>query len=55
MSLVSKSVEIWDVIVNPIYGCGVKKAPHIHPICVGAERSCPDNSNKVSFVDIGPL
>ena len=29
MTLVCKSVGIWDGTVNPIYGCGVKMAPDI--------------------------
>ena len=47
MTLVCKSVGIWDGIVNPIYGCGVKMAPDINPIYAGFERSCPDVSKKV--------
>ena len=39
-----------DVIVNPIYWFGVKKAQHIYPLCVGTERSYPDNSTKVSLI-----
>jgi len=35
MTLVCKSVGIWDGIVNPIYGCGVKIAPDINPIYSG--------------------
>ena len=44
MTLVWKSVGIWDGIVNPIYGCGVKMAPDINPIYAGFERSCPRDS-----------
>ena len=50
MTLVCKSVGIWDGIVNPIYGCGVKMAPDINPIYTG---SCPRNSKNVSYVDVG--
>ena len=40
MTLVCKSV-IWDGIVNPIYGCGVKMAPDINPIYAGnTVRKC---------------
>ena len=53
MTLVSKSFDIWNVIVNPIYGCGVNIAKHINPISVEVWWSCPDNSKKVSFVGIG--
>ena len=53
MTLVCKSVGIWDGIVNPIYGCGVKMTPDIYPIYVGLERSCPRDSKNVSYVDIG--
>ena len=35
MTLLSKSVDIGDVIVNPIYGCGIKIATNINPMCVG--------------------
>ena len=35
MTLVCKSVGIWDGIVNPIYGCGVKMASDINPIYAG--------------------
>ena len=53
MTLVCKSVGIWDCIINPIYGCGVKMTPYINPIYVGFERSCPRDSKKVSYVGIG--
>ena len=53
MTLVWKSVGIWDGIVNPIYGCGVKMAPDINPINAGLERSCPRDSKNVSYVDVG--
>ena len=53
MTLVCKSVGIWDGIVNPIYGCGVKMAPDINPIHAGVERSCPQASKNVSCVDVG--
>ena len=53
MTLVCKSVGIWDGIVNPIYGCGVRMAPDINPIYAGLERSCPGNSKNVSNVDVG--
>ena len=53
MTLVCKSLGIWDGIVNPIYGCGVKMAPDINPICAGLERSCPRDSKNVSYVDVG--
>ena len=50
MRLVSMSVDILDVIFNPIYGCGVNVALHINPVCDGTWRFCPDNSKKVPFV-----
>ena len=53
MTNVSKSLGIWDDIVNPIYGCGVKISPDINPIYDGLERSCPRDSKKVSYVDVG--
>ena len=53
MTLVCKSVGIWDCIINPIYGCGVKMTPYINPIYVGFERSCPRDSKNVSYVGIG--
>ena len=53
MTLVCKSVGIWDGIVNPIYGCGVKMAPDINPIYAWLERSCPRDSKNVSYVDVG--
>ena len=53
MTLVCKSVGIWDGIVNPIYGCGVKMAQDINPIYAGLERSCPRDSKNVSYVDVG--
>ena len=33
MTLVCKSVGLWDGIVNPIFGCGVEITPDINPIC----------------------
>ena len=53
MTLVCKSVGIWDGIVNPIYGCGVKMASDINPIYAGLERSCPRDSKNVSYFDVG--
>ena len=53
MTLVCKSVGIWDGIVNPIFGCGAKMAPYINPIYAGLKRSCPRDSKKVSYVDVG--
>ena len=47
------SVGIWNSIVNPIYGCGIKMAPDIIPIYAGLERSCPRDSKNVSYVDVG--
>ena len=53
MTLVCKSVDIRDGIVNPIYGCGVKMAPDINPIYTGLERSCHRDSKTVSYVVAG--
>ena len=53
MTIVSKSVDIWDVIVNPIYRYGFEKTPDINPIYVGLERSCPRDTKNVSYVGIG--
>ena len=39
MTLVCKSVGIWDGTVNPIYGYGVKMTPDINPIYAGFESS----------------
>ena len=52
MTLVCKSVGIWDGIVNPIYG-GVKIAPDINPKYAWFERSYPRDSKNVSYVDVG--
>ena len=52
MTLICKSVGVWNSIVNPIYGCRVKMAPNINPIYAGLERSCPRNSKNVSYVDV---
>ena len=53
MTLVCKSVGIWDGIVNPIYGCGVQMTPVINPIYGDFERSCPGDSKNVSYVAVG--
>ena len=53
MTLLCKSVGIWDGIVHPIYGSGVKMAPEINPIYAELERSCPRDSKNVSYVDVG--
>ena len=53
MTLVCKSVSIWDGIVNPIYECGVKMTPDVNSIYAGLERSCPRDSKYVSYVDVG--
>ena len=53
MTLVCKSVDIHDGIVNPIYGCGVKMASDINPIYAQLESSCPRDSKNVSYVDVG--
>ena len=55
LGLVCKFAGIWDCIVNPIYGCGVKIAPNINPIHAGLEKSCPRDSKNVSYNDIGLL
>ena len=47
ITLVCKSVDIWDGIVNPIYGCRVRMTQSINPIYAGLERPCPDVSKKV--------
>ena len=53
MTLVWKSHGIGDSFINPIYRCSVKITPDINPINVGIEKSFPDNSKNVSFVDMG--
>ena len=53
MTLVCKSVGIWDGIVNPIYECRVRMTPGVNPIYPGLERTCPRDSKNVSYVDIG--
>ena len=53
MTLLCKSLGIWDGIVNPTYGCGVKIPPDINPKYGGFGRSCPRDFKNVSFVDIG--
>ena len=50
LTLVCKSVGIWDSIVNPLYGFGVEITPDINSINVGLERSCPRDSKNVSYV-----
>ena len=49
MTLVCKSVGIWDGIVNPIYGCGVKMAPNINPIYAGLETSFLRNTCLINW------
>ena len=53
MSVLYKSVGIWDGIVNPIYGCRVRMNPGINPIYAGLESSCPRDSKNVSYVEVG--
>ena len=53
MTLVRKSVGIWDGIVNPIYGCRVRMTLGINPIYAMLERSCPRDFKNVSYVDVG--
>ena len=53
MTLVCKSLGIWDGMVNPIYGCWVEMAPDINPTYAGFEKSCPRDSKNVSYVDVG--
>ena len=53
MTLVCKSVGVWDGIVNPIYGCRVKMAPDINPIYAGLKKSCLRDSKNVSYVNVG--
>ena len=40
-------------LINPIYRCSVEITPDINPIYDGRERSFPDDSKIVSFVDMG--
>ena len=49
MTLVSKSFDFCDDIVNPIYRYGVEINQDINPIYVGLERSCPRDSKNVSY------
>ena len=44
-NLVCKSLGIWDGIVKPIYGCGVKITPDINPMYAGLKRSCQSIKN----------
>ena len=53
MTQVCKSHGIGDSLINPIYRCSVKITPDINPIYVGIERSFPDDSKNVSFIDMG--
>ena len=53
MTLVSKSFDFCDDIVNPIYRYGVEITPDINPIYAGLERSCPRDSKNGSYVDVG--
>ena len=55
MTLVYKSVGIWDGIVNPICGCGVKITQDINPIQCVQEKVKKSNhlvwhKNKVEFL-----
>ena len=52
-TLVCKSHGIGDSLINPIYRCNVKITPDINPLYVGTERSFPDDSKNVSFVNMG--
>ena len=53
MALLCKCLGIWDGIVNPINGCGVKITPDSNPIYGGLGRPCPRDSKTVSFFDFG--
>ena len=53
MTLVCKSVDILDDIINPIYGCRVKMTPDINPMYAELERSCLRDSENISYVDVG--
>ena len=53
MTLICKSVGIWDGIFNSIYGCGIKMAPDINPKYARLERVCPRDSKNVSNADVG--
>ena len=53
MTLLCKSVGIWDGIVNPIYWCRVRMTPGINPIYARFKRPCPRDSKNVSYVDVG--
>ena len=53
MTLVIKSFDFCDDIVNPIYRYGVEITPDINPIYVGLEMSCPWDSKNVSNVGVG--
>ena len=44
---------IWDDIVNPIYGCGVKITPDMNHKNDGLKCSCTRDSKNVSYVDVG--
>ena len=35
-----------NMLINPIYECGVKATLVINPICGGMNLPCPDDSNK---------
>ena len=52
MTLVFKSLGIWDGIVNPIYECWVKITPDINPKNVRLGRACPGDSKNISFIDV---
>ena len=53
MTLVWKSHGIGNSFIYPIYRCRVKINPDINPIYVEIERSFPEDSKNVSFVDMG--
>ena len=53
MTIVYKSLGMWDGIAKPIYGCRVRMTPGINPIYAGLERSCPRDSKNTSYVDAG--
>ena len=52
MTLVSKSFDFCDDIVNPFYRYGVEITPDINPIYVGLERSYPRDTKNVSYVGV---
>ena len=43
----------YGILINPVYGFGIKINQDMNPIYVGMRRYYPKDSKNVSFVDVG--